>query len=264
MIKLSDFFVNGWCRFDYDAKLANWVQQALPFAREAVRNPLNRQWLRCGGTWFAGVNVLPNASDGSLDAGPGLQGNVFNFVSHNFGLADFEWDAAQVSVCYPGYPQQMTDESLATYRFRCQRDAAHVDGLLPEGPDRRRHLREYHGFILGIPMVEYDPGASPLVVWEGSHEILREEFMGCFDGLPPDQWGELDITEPYHQARYKIFERCKRVEITAAPGEAYLVHRLSLHGISPWQEGANATADGRMICYFRPETSGPEGWLFNK
>ena len=263
-MKKSDFFSKGWCRFDYDSKLANWVKHALPFAREVVGHSKNQRWLRCGGTWFAGVNGLPNAADGSLADGSELECDAVSFISEILELTDFEWDAAQVSVCYPGYPQPMESENPAAYRFRRERDAAHADGLLPEGPDRRRHLREYHGFILGIPMVEYDPGASPFVVWEGSHEILREEFRRCYEALPPEHWGELDVTEIYHQARYKVFGNCRRVEISARPGEAYIAHRLTLHGIAPWQDGAKATADGRMICYFRPENSGPEGWLFSQ
>jgi len=39
------------------------------------------------------------------------------------------------------------------------------------------------------------------------------------------------------------------------------VHRLALHGIAPWAEGATAGPDGRMIAYFRPEAGGPAGWL---
>ena len=38
-------------------------------------------------------------------------------------------------------------------------------------------------------------------------------------------------------------------------------YRLALHGIAPWQKPAVADADGRMICYFRPETPSPEEWL---
>lgn len=262
-MNITNFFAKGWCRFDYDSRLAKWVQQALPFAREAVRKPANQYWLRCGGTWFAGVNVLPNTKDASFDNGLKLQCDAVDFIDRELGLRDFDWDTAQVSVCYPGYPQPMVGESDAAFRFRRERDAAHVDGLLPEGPDRRRHLREYHGFILGIPMVDCDPGASPLAVWEGSHEFLREEFKACFEGISPQRWGELDITEIYHRARYKVFDRCRRIQISARPGEAYLVHRLALHGISPWQDDAIAAAEGRMICYFRPETSGPEGWLDN-
>ena len=69
------------------------------------------------------------------------------------------------------------------------------------------------------------------------------------------------LTEVYHDLRNRIFAECERVEIVAAPGETYLVHRLALHGIAPWRSRAVADADGRIICYFRPETPSPEGWL---
>jgi hypothetical protein len=156
----------------------------------------------------------------------------------------------------------MDSESEAAFVYRRDRDAAHVDGLLPEGPNRRRHLREYHGFILGIPLVEYSKAASPLVVWQGSHEIMRQTFMRAFEGLAASEWGDLDVTEVYHEARRQVFQSCSRVEIQAKPGQAYLVHRLALHGIAPWQPGADATEDGRMVCYFRPEIGGAEEWLY--
>ncbi len=259
----SEFFETGWCLFNYDRQLANWVRQALPFARQAILADENIRWLRCGGTWQAGVNALTNRADGSLGSGSEIRAAVIDFIHVSLALAPFDWDRAQVSVCYPGYPQPMDDESEVAFVYRRDRDAAHVDGLLPEGPDRRRHLREYHGFILGIPMVEYSKGASPFVVWPGSHEIVRQYFMRAFEGIHPSEWGDLDVTEIYHECRRAVFKSCARVEILAGPGQAYLVHRLALHGIAPWQPGADATEDGRMICYFRPETSGPEGWLFN-
>ncbi len=58
----SEFFETGWCLFNYDRQLANWVGQALPFARQAIKADENIRWLRCGGTWQAGVNALPNRS----------------------------------------------------------------------------------------------------------------------------------------------------------------------------------------------------------
>ena len=241
----------------------HWISHALPCAREAVVAGQNSRWLRCGGSWFAGVNVLPNATDSSLNGSGAISGEAINFIHEMPGIGSFDWDQGQVSVCYPGYPQPMADESEAAFFYRRDRDAAHVDGLLPEGPNRRRHLREYHGFILGIPMVDFGPQASPFVVWEGSHEIVRATFSRVFKGVPADQWGDMDITGVYHEVRRKIFTNCKRVEIHARPGEAYLVHRLALHGMAPWKSGASATPDGRMICYFRPENGGPEDWLFN-
>ena len=240
--------------------LAEWISQTLATAREAVHNSDNARWLRCDRTWFVGVNALPNDSYGSVGNGPILSGKVFDFVQHSLGLTNFNWDRAQVSVCYPGYPRLGT-ESKAAFRYRRERDAAHVDGLLPEGPQRRRYLREYHSFVLGIPMVESSADASPFVIWEGSHEIVRETFVGCFAGLAPDRWGEKDVTDTYHELRRTIFKQCKRVEVWAKPGEAYIAHRLSLHGIAPWGKSASATEDGRMICYFRPEIWGPQQWL---
>ncbi len=240
-----------------------WIEHALTCAREAVSAQQNARWLRCGSTWFAGVNVLPNAADGSLNGSGAIGGDAIKFIRESLGLADFSWDQAQVSVCYPGYPKPMSGETEAAFAYRRNRDAAHVDGLLPVGEDRCRHLREHHGFILGIPMVDFSAGASPFVVWEGSQEIVRETFTEAYKGVAADQWSEMDVTTLYHEVRRKIFECCKRVEIYAAPGEAYLVHRLALHGVAPWQSGADATADGRMICYLRPEIGGPEAWLFD-
>ena len=255
------FLERGWCRFPFDPVLAGWVEHAFPAARAAVSAPENAQWLRCGGTWFAGVNVLENDGRGALRGGRPLAGEATDFVRESLGIRNFEWDHGQVSVCYPGYPKPMPSEPETAYRYRLRRDAAHVDGLLPEGPDRRRHLREHHGFILGMPMADADEDAAPFVVWEGSHEIVRSAFRDLYQGTPPDMWGELDVTDAYHDIRRKIFDRCERVEICARPGEAYLVHRLCLHGVAPWSEGASAGPDGRMIVYFRPEYGGPEDWL---
>lgn len=259
----TQFFDRGWCQFARDPILEGWVRAALAPARATLQDPRQAKWLRYQGTWFAGVNALPNDAQGAIEASGRLQGQVIEFIETALGLRDFAWDAAQISICYPGYPKPGQGETPGRARYRRECDAAHVDGLLPEGPNRRRHLREYHGFILGIPLVEYDADASPFVVWEGSHGIIREVFASRFAGLPPEQWGGLDITEVYHAAREQVFASCERVEIHARPGEAFLAHRLILHGMAPWREGAYATTDGRMICYFRPDPFGPYEWLNN-
>ena len=59
----------------------------------------------------------------------------------------------------------------------------------------------------------------------------------------------------------RVFDTCERVEIAAKPGEAYVAHRLVLHGVAPWAESATAGEEGRMICYFRPISGGPKEWL---
>ena len=259
----KQFFTRGWCRFDHDPELQGWIDAALAAARACLRDPQQEKWLRYQGTWFAGVNALPNDETGAVDSSGALRGSAVDFIANELRLTHFAWDRAQVSVCYPGYPKPMAGESAAKARYRRERDAAHVDGLLPEGPQRRRHLREHHGFILGLPMVEFDASASPFVVWEGSHEIMRKIFSDRFSGIPAEQWGEQDVTEVYHAAREQAFAECKRIEIHARPGEAFLAHRLVLHGMAPWRQDAWAGPDARMICYFRPDPFGPHEWLHN-
>lgn len=255
------FFRKGWCRVDYDPILMSWVNEALPVARKMIHHPDNAKWLRCGGTWFAGVNVLPNDQTGAIaDSGP-LLGKAVDFIRSQLNIRHFTWDRGQISVCYPGYPRPMEGETAAAFRYRETNDAAHVDGLLPVGSRRRRHLREHHGFILGIPMVEFDAGCSPFVLWEGSHEIIRRTFSSCLENLPIDRWGHEDLTELYHLVRRRIFDECTRVCVNASPGEAFIVHRLMLHGVAPWKDLATASGDGRMICYFRPEYGGANFWL---
>ncbi|MEL7174696.1 MAG: hypothetical protein AAFN05_17235 [Pseudomonadota bacterium] len=183
------------------------------------------------------------------------------FVVEVLNLPDMALDAAQISVCYPGYPRQGTEETEAAFRFRRDRDAAHVDGLIRQPPARRRWLGETHGFVLGIPLGDTAPGAAPLVVWEGSHEIMRDAFQARFAGIPPEAWAAEDITECYTEARRTCFEGCPRVEVSAALGGAYLVHRLALHGVAPW---SGPETEPRAIAYFRPDPFPgvpPDWWL---
>ncbi|MHC8509237.1 MAG: hypothetical protein ACYYKD_07530 [Rhodospirillales bacterium] len=268
----SGFFERGWRRFTHDAALARWAAHALPHARAAVEARENAEWLRCGGTWFAGVNVLNNNEAGALPGGAditdaadgaGAPGGAVDFIRTQLGLADFAWDRAQVSVCYPGYPKPWAGESEAAFNYRKTRDAAHVDGLLRNEPERRRFLREHHGFILGLPLSTFDEGAAPFTVWDGSHEIVRRGLAARLrlSGAAPETWAAEDVTEAYHACRREVFETCARTEIYARPGEAFLVHRLALHGTAPWKDGARADADGRMIAYFRPPCLTPDAWL---
>ena len=149
----------------------------------------------------------------------------------------------------------------ANHRFRLSRDAAHLDGLHAEGPDRRRHLREPHAFILGLPLTSAAPGAAPLVVWEDSQRILRRALRDRLSGVAPQDWGGEDLTECYTSARREVFETCSRRVLPLLPGQSVLVHRLSIHGVAPWREGAWAAPEGRMIAYFRPLLPNPRDWL---
>lgn len=261
----ADLFRDGWQMFGQDERLARWVETSLGAARATLTDPAHAEWHRYQDTWFAGVNALPNDDAGVVAGGAPLEGAVIDFIDRTLGFTPgrngFHWDRAQVSVCYPGYPQAMEGETEGLLRYRRNRDAAHVDGLRRHGPERRRTLEEFHAFILGIPMAEFGPGASPFTVWRGSHELMRTTFRDRFQGIPPELWSREDVTEVYHAARAEAFETCERVELHARPGEAYLVHRLALHGMAKWEDGAGAGPDGRMIVYFRPDTNGPAAWL---
>jgi hypothetical protein len=257
----DEFLRTGYQCFPRDRLLDEWIDHCLPVARQAVGDPANRQWLRCGGTWFAGVNVLPNDRSGSLDQGPVLAGGAVQFASTLAGGPAVAWDRGQVSVCYPGYPQPMPEETQTAHLYRRNRDAAHVDGLLPQGRERRRYIREHHAFILGIPLTSAAKGSSPFVVWEGSHEIMRQALRQALAGRALGEWAGVDVTDAYQTARRTAFATCRRVEIATESGRAYVVHRLALHGLAPWADMVPAGPDGRMIVYFRPPIADPDLWL---
>ncbi len=249
------FRTRGWMRFPFDRELLEWVSSALPVARNAVMAPENARWHVCEDTWFVGVNALPNDSNGALAGNGPLRGKAVETVAAS-GFPTDSWDRAQISIIYPGYPRPREGETEAAFAYRRDRDAAHVDGLMRIGCERRRMLREPHAFILGIPLTEAGPDAGPLVVWEGSHEIMRQALGEVLCPNPVEAWTEVDMTEAYHAARREVFRNCPRVPVHARPGEAYLVHRLALHGVAPWKPGAVASDDGRMIAYFRPPLAG--------
>ncbi|MEM0922128.1 MAG: hypothetical protein AAGI13_03735 [Pseudomonadota bacterium] len=253
----------GWMKFQLDPELANWATAARPVAEELLSDPNERAaWLRCGGTWYAGVNAFPNEPDGSVPwRVPPLQGRAYRAACRLVERDSLTLDRAQISIMLPGYPQPDDSESEANFRFRLNRDAAHVDGVL-RTEKRRRYLGEFHGFVLGIPLTETPPDASPMVVWEGSHEIVRAAFRLRLRDVAPDDWEAEDVTEFYAETRREIFQRCPRVPVHAKPGEAYLVHRLALHGVAPWGVGGGWAP--RIIAYFRPDPfpgASPGWWL---
>jgi hypothetical protein len=257
---VKGFFDNGYCRFGYDPELANWVAVAHAPAMKAVEDPeLRAKWMLCQGTWFVGVDALDNQPDGSM-AGVALEGAAMRFARSLAGPVMLH--PAQVSVVWSGYPKPREGESDMAYRYRLNRDAAHLDGLKAIGPDRQRRIDEVHAWILGIPLNSVGPGASPMVVWQGSHEVIRMALLKVLDGVAVARWREVDLTEVYQAARRVVFETCPRVELSAQPGEAYLLHRLCLHGVAPWRGGVQTGPEGRMVAYFRPEMpGGPEAWL---
>lgn len=248
------FFADGWAVFPQEPTVAGWVAAALPFAKAAVAAPANAHLLACDGTWFVGLDALPNDAEGRLGAGPPLSGAVVDFATEQCG----GWPAlhpAQLSVTYPAYPKPREGESAAAFRYRQNRDAAHVDGIIGVGEPKRRFVQEPHAFVIGLPMTDASADAAPLVVWSGSHRIMQAALQEALAGRSGDL-SQVDVTEAYQAARRQAFERCPRVTVHGPVGSAILLHRHLLHGVAPWAPQASAGPDGRMIAYFRPELAG--------
>ncbi|NBZ87431.1 hypothetical protein [Stagnihabitans tardus] len=233
-------------RLCQSSAIADWARAAHGPAIRALQDEPRRH----GGTWAVGLDLLPNAPDGSIGAALPWQ---------DLGLDPQPLHPAQLSAVFQGYPRRDPDETEAAHRFRITRDATHLDGLLPLGPDKRRFMKEPHAWILGLALTESD--AAPLVVWEGSHHLIRAALARALAPHDPATWGDVDLTEAYAEARRVVFASCKRVALPQKPGQAVILHRMALHGVAPWAEGASAPPEGRIVAYFRPLLPSVEAWL---
>ena len=259
---VEEFLSRGWVRFGVDPGVKDWAGHARRAGRKALSDPQLMHWHVCQGTWFVGVDALGSDAVGRVAGSEPLSGPAFDFLKAHLGKVP-PLDKGQISVVWPGYPRPREGEDDAAFGYRLRRDAAHLDGVKPVGPSRRRMVQEPHAFILGLPLSDVGPDAAPLVVWEGSHTIMRRALKQALFGHDPALWGQVDLTLAYGQARREVFETCRRVVVHEPPGGAYLLHRLALHGVAPWEEkSGNAGPDGRMIAYFRPPMPGGVGrWL---
>lgn len=240
---------SGWQRLGPDPAIRAWADAARGVALGVLATS-TEEW-RSGGTWFVGVDALPNGPDGSID------GTAFPWNA--LPLHPEPLHPAQLSVIRPGYPQPSPEETPAALAYRQTRDAAHLDGLLPIGPQKQRMVKEPHAWVLGLPL--NDAPAAPLTVWEGSHEVLRAALLAALQPHPPESWGEVDLTAAYQEVRRTVFQTCPRRELPVRPGEATLLHRLTLHGVASWRDGDHAPPEGRMIAYLRPMLPSVEAWL---
>jgi hypothetical protein len=246
-----DLLGRGWMRIGPDPAIAAWAEAALATAEAAIATSAE-PW-RCGGTWFVGVDALDNDPTGRVG------GAAFPWSA--LGLLPTALHRAQLSTVRPGYPKPWPGEDDAAFGFRLRRDAAHVDGLIPDPLTRARAIREPHAFILGLALNACDEGASPLVVWDGSHRVMQAALASALAPHPPGRWSDVDITAPYKAARAEVFRTCARVALPSRPGEAILLHRHCLHGVAPWAEGAGAPPAGRIIAYFRPLMASVADWI---
>lgn len=244
----------GWQVFAPERVVEIWRSAVTGPALAATLHGLRRH----GGTWCVGVDALDNDAQGRVDGGPPIGGQAFSMAVASTGVDALH--RAQISVTYPGYPMRDVDESAANHRFRRDRDAAHLDGLLPVGPNKRRHLHEPHAWILGIPLTQADTSAAPLVVWEGSHHVIRRAFEAVFTDDAQTR-ADIDVTDIYKAARSEVFATCRRIQVPLQLGETVLLHRMTIHGVAPWGQGARADPLGRVIAYFRPCFADPSDWL---
>ncbi|MEE2774402.1 MAG: hypothetical protein VYE27_05785 [Pseudomonadota bacterium] len=249
----------GWTIFDYDRDMHCWAA-AVKEGLNSSFNDIRDSDLRCGQTWFTGVNYLKNDGTGKFGGVP-LTGASVNQIYSRFGEYYKKWDQAQISICFPGYPQPSEGESESVINYRTNKFSAHVDGILPIGRARRRFAREYYAFILGIPISKFNRHAAPLIVWEKSH-LIMQDFLSRYyrNNLTIDKEA-IDITDVFRIARAKIFDTCNKKIVWARIGESYLLHRLTLHGIHPWTPRGKAEKCGRIIAYFRPDLIDDKLWL---
>ena len=49
--------------------------------------------------------------------------------------------------------------------------------------------------------------------------------------------------------------------LTQAPEGWVLLHRLTIHGVAPWAEAAEAPPEGRIVAYFRPLMASVQDWI---
>ncbi len=245
----------GWCRFPADTPILSWVDSIRREAESCLSDPALAHWWRYQHTWFVGVNCLANDDRGRVNKGPGLAGAAVNFIEQTLG-STLQLDQGQISAIMPGYPRADPDQTEASFRYRLKREAAHVDGLLLE--DGERYAREYHAYILAIGLHDVESGASPFVVWNGSHKLIHRSLRSELDAYPEHQWPSIPIGDVYKQARRSAFDECQRVELSLNAGEAVLVHRLMLHGTAAWQSDQRGA---RVLCFFRPQTLLPQAWL---
>lgn len=249
------FFEQGWTVFAPEPAVKYWCHHAREDALRALRDPALDHWYQCDRTWFVGLDALDNDTTGRVAGSQPLSGAAVDFVSQHLG----GWPAlhrAQLSGVFPGYPRRREGETDAGFAYRRNRDAAHVDGVLGVGQPKRRFVEEPHAFILGLPLTAADANAAPLVVWEGSHQVMQTAFRQAFSDSDATGLEAVDVTEVYTDARRSVFATCPRRVVHAPPGAVILVHRLCLHGVAPWAPDARAASEGRLIAYVRPAMPG--------
>lgn len=250
---------DGWLRLPATTESAAWAAAARAEAEATLKTMPADQW-RSGGTWAVGRDLLTNRPTGQLSGGETLPDGWRRLTAELAGLQGLVLHAAQVSTVLRGYPRPSPGEGAAAFRFRRDRAAAHLDGLVPTGPGRVRRLAEPHAIVFGIGLSPGPGAAGALTVWRGSHRILGPALRDALAGLSDGDIPTRGLSGPYQAARRRALQACDRVALPLNPGEGVILHRHSLHGIAPWPARVPGPALGRQVAYFRPTYASLAQW----
>lgn len=237
----------------YAPSIHKWASVAHEHAR-AILEAAPQSAFECEGTWFVGVDALPNDEAGAIGDIP-FPSEIHEVITQRYGAVG-DLHPAQLSTVYHGYPKPRQGESETAFAYRRDRDGAHVDGLLPVGPERRRFVIEPHRYILGIPLTPVSPNHSPMIFYEGSSRLMRAAFHSVLGECVDAQTvAKIDVTDIYQATRREVFASCPRKVITADVGSAYVMDPHALHGIAPW---TSSEYGPRIVAYFRPQFTGQD------
>ena len=86
-MKINSYEKNGWISFPYSCALNKWAKKVEEIvSAQIIKIPEGDKDLRCGGTWFPGVNFLNNKMNGDVDGASfpeELKSFIVEFVGHN-------------------------------------------------------------------------------------------------------------------------------------------------------------------------------------
>ena len=82
-----------------------------------------------------------------------------------------------------------------------------------------------------------------------------------FDGLGPVTFAAMMLADLGAEVLRLTRSESAAPAVFDQVGGAVLLHRLLIHGVAPWAEGAVAPPEGRMVAYFRPVLPSVEDWL---
>ena len=269
----ENFKKKGWSFLTKGPRYSDWLEAALNNILNNFQvSSIDKNQLRSGQTWFVGMNFLKNTSDGSLGK-ISFDQVLLSQIEQKFGVSVDYWDRGQVSINWEGYPKKDIFETDLSYRYRLKYFASHVDGLIPVGVKKRRYLKEPHAFVLGLPVLNNFIHSAPLVVWEGSHLIIRSMFNSIFREVEDTELENIDVTDFYKDARRQIFSSCTPRRIFSTDFQPYILDRHLLHGVAPWISSKKSQTntdwksvkldplDGRIIIYFRPYFKNLRNWI---